>query len=142
MLVHLAEQRGVADRFEVDSAGTGGWHVGEPPDQRMQDVAASQGVVMNSRARQVQFADFERFDLLICMDEDNLDRVLTMGAPPGKVHLLLQFHPKPPVREVPDPYYGGRDDFEQVFTLVRDACDGLLDQLLVKGAEGVRSPDA
>jgi protein-tyrosine phosphatase len=122
--------RGVAPRFRVDSAGTGGWHAGELADHRMRRVAASRGVKLVSRARQVRPEDLHGFDLLVCMDDDNRQHLLAMGAPPERVHLLLEFDPDSSHREVPDPYYGGADGFETVYRLVDVACDRLLDDLL------------
>jgi len=81
-------------------------------------------------ARQVKPNDFERFDLLVCMDHANRDHLLRLGAPPGKVKLLLDFAPRQPLREVPDPYYGGDAGFETVYRLVDAACDGLIESLL------------
>ena len=127
---HKAEQRGVADRFFIDSAGTGGWHAGNRPDSRMRQCAKARNVNVDGRARQVRQQDFSHFDYLICMDEDNRENLLDMGAPPHKVHLLLEFNPDAPVREVPDPYYGGMEGFDTVYDLVDAACDALLDAFL------------
>ncbi len=129
VFVHKARQRGLSERFLVDSAGLGGWHAGEPPDPRARAVAAANQVTLSSRARQIQKPDFETFDHLICMDEENHDRLLTLGAPIEKLRLLLELDPRAPMREVPDPYYGGQDGFELVFRLIDSACDALLDQL-------------
>jgi len=127
---HKIKQRGVADRFDIDSAGTGAWHVGEPPDPRVLQNAARHGVPMTGLARQVKREDFDRFDLLLCMDQANHDHLLRMGAPKNKTRLLLEFNPVSSVREVPDPYYGGDDGFETVYRLVEAACDALLVELL------------
>jgi protein-tyrosine phosphatase len=126
---HLANARGVMDQFDIDSAGTGGWHAGEPPDHRMQATARARGVMMIGRARQVRTEDFERYDLLLCADEDNRRNLLKIGAPKIKTRLLLEFHPDVSVREVPDPYYGEGDGFERVFDLCEAACRGLLEHL-------------
>jgi protein-tyrosine phosphatase len=134
IFTHKANERGVADRFSVDSAGTGGWHVGEPPDHRMSRTASAKGVKLLSRARQIRRDDARRFDYIICMDSDNRDDVLQLGFPPDRVSLLLEHDPAAPVNEVPDPYYGGQDGFEQVFALVDSACSALLDNLLSESA--------
>lgn len=126
---HKAQQRGVADRFMIDSAGTGGWHAGEAPDARMSRVAVARGIRMSGTARQVRDQDFAAFDLLICMDRENAEDLLERGAPPEKVRLLLECDPNADCREVPDPYYGGADGFERVFALVDSACEALLDEL-------------
>lgn len=130
VFLHKAKQRGVLDRFVVDSAGTGGWHVGEPPDPRVHRVAAANGVKMQGIARQITKADFDRFDWLICMDQDNRDHLLRLGAPSDKVRLLLECDPCAAMLEVPDPYYGGQDGFELCYKLIDAACDALLDELL------------
>lgn len=124
----------LADEVEVDSAGTFGGHVGSPPDPRAQDHAQARGYDLSAlRARQIAVRDFERFDLILAMDQDNCDRVLRLRpnvAPRGEVRLLLEFgrDPQRPA-EVPDPYYGGAESFEQVLDLVEDACRGLVDEL-------------
>ena len=120
---------GAAKRFEVDSAGTMGWNAGSPPDSRMVAEAARHGVVLASTARQVREEDFARFDLLVCMDHDNHEALLEMGASPDKVRLLMEFDPRSPVREVPDPYHGGEDGFRTVFGLVDQAVAAMLDHL-------------
>ena len=126
---HLLRQRGLEDKYAVDSAGTGGWHAGEPADQRMQATAARYGVALESRARQISKTDFDQFDLILCADAENRENVLRLGGSPERVRLLLEFDSQAPVREVPDPYYGGQDGFDQVYELVRQACEGLLDRL-------------
>ena len=117
--------------IEVDSAGTGGWHAGEPPDARATAAARRRGVTLDGAARQVVPEDFERFDLLLCMDRVNA-RELQRFAPSAealeRVRLLREFDPA--TREgdvdVPDPYYGGEDGFETVLDQVEAACRGLL----------------
>jgi protein-tyrosine phosphatase len=128
---HRARERGVEDRFVIDSAGTGDWHVGERPDRRMREVAQRRGVVVDGQARQVAPDDFERFDHLVCMDASNRRQLERYGAPDGKLRLLLDADPAAPTREVPDPYYGGKRGFETVYDLVERACAALLDELLV-----------
>jgi protein-tyrosine phosphatase len=149
VLRHKARHRGVDDRFLIDSAGTGGWHAGEPPDPRVRRVASSHGVPMTGTARQVCRDDFARFDHLVCMDDENREHLLAMGAPPQKVRLLLECDRASgsggggggaACREVPDPYYGGQDGFENVFRLVDSACDALLDELLAIKAASPSAP--
>lgn len=127
---HKVEQRGASDRFFIDSAGTGGWHVGAPPDERMQVVAAEHGIALDSAARQVDRDDFSRFHHLLCADEDNREDLLGMGAPPKRVRLLLECDPAAPMIEVPDPYYGGADGFQLVYRLVESACEALAREML------------
>jgi protein-tyrosine phosphatase len=117
--------------LDVDSAGTAGYHVGEPPDARMREAAARRGYDLSTlRARVVEAGDFERFDLILAMDEENL-QVLRRRAP-GHAHerlrLFLEFAPESGT-EVPDPYYGGAKGFEEVLDLVEAAARGLLAHL-------------
>jgi protein-tyrosine phosphatase len=118
--------------LEVDSAGTAGYHIGEPPDPRMQAAAARRGYRLKElRARIVEPADFERFDLILAMDRENL-AVLHRRAPEHsreRVRLFLEFTPHPGTQEVPDPYYGGPNGFEEVLDLVESAARGLLSYL-------------
>ena len=119
--------------IEIDSAGTGGWHAGEPPDERATLAARRRGVTLEGAARQVRPEDFRRFDLLIALDRSNL-RELLARAPDEeaaeKVRLLREFDPAAAGDlDVPDPYYGGDRGFETVLDLVEAACRGLIDEL-------------
>jgi protein-tyrosine phosphatase len=118
--------------LEVDSAGTAGYHVGEPPDPRMRHAAARRGYDLSGlRARVVEPRDFERFDLILAMDQENL-RVLKRRAPAHaheRLRLFLEFAPESGTAEVPDPYYGGAKGFEEVLDLVESATRGLLAHL-------------
>ena len=122
--------RGCARKFHVDSAGTGGWHAGETPDQRMQQLAKKNGVKLDSRARRIEPVDFDRFDLIVCMDEENRTSLERMGAPKAKLRLLLEYDSGNTDRNVPDPYYGGADGFDAAYRLVDAACEAMLDELL------------
>ena len=124
-----ARRRGVDGEFLVDSAGTGGWHAGERPDARMRAVAAHYGTRLEGHARQVTREDLRRFDHLICMDEGHHRWLLAEGAAEAKLQLLLDADASTPLRDVPDPYYGGPDGFEEVFHLVDSACEALLEAL-------------
>ena len=130
LFVAKARSRGVEEQFVIDSAGTGDWHVGERPDRRVREIANRNGVPLNGRARQVTRDDFERFDHLVCMDDENRRMLEQAGAPDEKLRLLLECDPHAAVREVPDPYYGGRRGFEDVYGLLDSACEALLDELL------------
>ena len=118
--------------IEVDSAGTAGYHVGEPPDARTRQAASRRGYDMSPlRARIVEPGDFEAFDLILAMDHENL-KVLRRRAPAHaveRVRLFLEFAPESIVTEVPDPYYGGPNGFEEVLDLVETATHGLLQHL-------------
>jgi protein-tyrosine phosphatase len=121
--------------IEVDSAGTAGYHIGDPPDHRSQEAARRRGYDMAPlRARIVETADFERFDLILAMDENNYS-ILRQRAPTAyreRVRLFLEFAPDCGMDEVPDPYYGGPTGFEQVLDLVEEAARGLLSHLREK----------
>jgi low molecular weight protein-tyrosine phosphatase len=118
--------------LEVDSAGTAGYHIGDAPDSRSQAAALRRGYDMAPlKARIVETVDFERFDLILAMDTQNLE-VLRQRAPAGyreRVRLFLEFAPDCGLDEVPDPYYGGPAGFEQVLDLVEEASRGLLAHL-------------
>lgn len=120
---------GLVAQVEVDSAGTHDYHVGAPPDHRSQQHALARGYDLSTlRARQVERADFERFDLVLAMDEDNL-ALLEELCPPhrrGRLQLLMAYAADPAASVVPDPYYGGPAHFEQVLDLVERACDALV----------------
>lgn len=123
------EAAGVRERFEIDSAGTGGWHVGEPPDKRAARAAAHRGYRLEHlRGRQVGPADFERFRFILAMDRENLAELEAMKPADftGELRLLLDFARDSDTDEVPDPYYGGIGGFDRVLDLIEDAADGLL----------------
>jgi protein-tyrosine phosphatase len=125
----LVREAGLADRIEVDSAGTHAYHVGNPPDPRAQAVAQGRGVAMDDlRARQARPEDFLEYDYVLAMDQDNYHG-LSAICPRGqerRIGLFLDYAPQLRVREVPDPYYGGPQGFERVFDLVEAAARGLL----------------
>ena len=124
VFAHLVNAAGRSDEFEIDSAGTGGWHAGEPADPRAIDAARTRGYRVTSIARQVQAADFDDFDVIVAMDAHNLAD-LTRAAPPDarpKLRMLAGV-------DVPDPYYGGHDGFAEVLDIVEDGCQQLLDEL-------------
>jgi protein-tyrosine phosphatase len=118
--------------LEVDSAGTAAYHVGQPPDPRTRAAAARRGYDLSAlRARTLESADFERFDLILAMDRENL-RVLRRHAPAHvheRLRLFLEFAPEAAPEDVPDPYYGGPNGFEEVLDLVEAATRGLLAHL-------------
>jgi len=131
----------LADRFQVDSAGTGSWHVGESPDVRSVRISASHGVTLSGTARQIQPDDFRDFDYVLAMDGSNLENLERYRAGVGgdaALYLLREFDPEGgPGSEVPDPYYGGPMGFENVYNMVERSCRGLLDHILEEqGEEG------
>jgi len=129
---------GHAEKFEIDSAGTGGWHAGELADERMRKAASGRGVELLSRARKVRVKDFEDFDLIVAMDRENLAHLQAMGrARPGQLFLLsdLLAGGNWPV-DVPDPYYGGPEGFERVLDMLGAAMPALLERALAAGKTG------
>jgi protein-tyrosine phosphatase len=115
--------------LEIDSAGTADYHIGAPPDRRSQRAALRRGIdISGLRARQVTAADFESFDLILAMDQENLSELQAL-KPRGSRALVkpfLEYAPQTKVRDVPDPYYGGDSDFEKVLELTTAASRGLL----------------
>jgi protein-tyrosine phosphatase len=131
----LVTREGLAEQIELDSAGTGAWHVGSPPDRRASQAAMSRGIALEGAARQVRVQDFHDFDVLVAMDRENLRELRRQASGEeerAKVRLLREFDPASVSSgelDVPDPYYGGGDGFERVFELVHAACEGLLEQI-------------
>ncbi len=131
----LVADAGLEDRIEIDSAGTGGWHAGAAPDERATEAARRRGIPLSGCARRVDPSDFERFDLILGMDRQNVRDLRAVAPDPqavAKVRLLREFDPASdgaPDLDVPDPYYGGPNGFEEVLDLVEAACRGLLDEV-------------
>lgn len=122
----------LAGRVQVDSAGTGGWHAGEPPDRRAIACARGHGVdIAGQRARQLHTADFEAFDWILCADRANVRDVLRLApaARRERVALLLEWAGIPAGGEVPDPYTGGPEDFQRVWRLVDSAAQAVVARL-------------
>ena len=130
---HLVVRERLEDRILVESAGTGDWHVGELRDRRSREVGESRGMPLGGRARHFVAADFARFDWVVAMDGQNLNRLRDLApdeAARGKIRLLRAFDPaSPPGSDVPDPYYGGDEGFERVFDICLAGCEGLLAHL-------------
>ncbi len=130
---HLIEQAGLSDRIVCDSAGTGGYHIGSPPDRRMAAAADLRGIKLKGQARQFHKSDFEDFDLILAMDGENYRDILSLdpkGKYRDKVRLMCDFASHHREREVPDPYYGGSEGFNKVIDLLLDACEGLLQHVV------------
>ena len=127
------ESRNLADQIFIDSAGTHAYHVGEQPDRRSQQVALQRGIDMSSqRARKVKSTDFDDFDYVLAMDASNYRDLKQLASPAGrkKLHLFMDFAQGWNETEVPDPYYGGSNGFEQVFDMVQAASEGLLEDII------------
>ncbi len=133
----LVHEAGLSHRIEIDSSGTGRWHVGEPPDKRMRATAQRHGVsIDHQRGRQIEADDLEYFDYILAMDRRNYDttrRLDDRDATLSKVHLFRSFDPTPDDLEVPDPYYGrGTEGFEEVYTIVDRTARRFLAHLIKK----------
>ena len=134
VFLHQLVERELNEHFVVDSAGTGGWHVGNPADRRMQAAANRRGIQLPSRARQISLDDLSEFDLILTMDDANLAAVTSLASEAGrrataKIKPMLSYTSQFSETEVPDPYYGGEEGFEHVLDLLEDACSNLLDDL-------------
>ncbi len=134
VFLHLLKMKGLLDAFYVDSAGTGAWHVGKRADRRMRLAAKNRGFDLPSIARQITKDDLLSFDLIMTMDGDNFQDVKSLLLEaniesPVEIKPILQFARHHNIKDVPDPYYGGDDGFEEVLDLLEDACEGLLDSL-------------
>lgn len=135
----LVERESLNGEIICDSAGTSGYHSGDPPDSRMAAAACQQGISLRGSARQFTAADFETFDLILAMDQDNYRDILRLDRERKfrhKVHLICEFCTRHSEREVPDPYYGGDAGFRHVIELLTDACEGLLRS--VRGSDSQR----
>lgn len=133
MFQHLAEEGGVAGKYELDSAGTSAYHIGERPDSRMRQVARERGFEYTGRARQFQRDEIDHFDLILAMDKNN-HRILKSWAnfpeDEQKIRMMREFDPqKGGDLDVPDPYYGGIEGFKTTFDIVKRSCAGLLMEL-------------
>ena len=129
----VAEEAGMLDRFEIDSAGMGDWHKGEAPDHRAQKAAFDRGVdISGQSARKVEPEDFDDFDLVLAMDGSNIDDLYEIAphAARTKIRRFLSYAPHLGVEDVPDPYYGGTAGFDHALDLIEAAAQGLLDALI------------
>ena len=131
VFINHINKMGIAEHFEVDSAGTGGWHVGNQADSRMKNAALKRGIDIQSLARQIHLQDFQLFDLILTMDNSNLEDVLSLSKEivqekKSKICPLLNYATKTNLIEVPDPYYGGESGFDNVLDLLEDAIEGLI----------------
>ena len=133
MLRVLVDREGLSDRVEIDSAGTYGGHSGERSDPRMRRAAEARGIAMTHRARQVREEDFERFDMVIAMDDNNYENLFRLApdrAAQQKIYRFREFlRNHPDWSYIPDPYYEGHEGFELVLDLLEDGCSVLLEQI-------------
>jgi protein-tyrosine phosphatase len=127
---NILRREGLEDEVFVDSAGTGPWHVGDPPDKRAQKSASLRGLDLSSqRAHRITPDDCQKFDYILTMDEENYQAVAALCRGSAVVRPFLNFATDSPEREVPDPYYGGPNGFEYVLDLVEEASEGLLSDI-------------
>lgn len=133
---HLAEEAGVADQLHLESAGTIGFHTGKSPDARMIEAAQARGITIAGAARQVQPSDFENFDWIVAMDQDNYDDLqlvreqATGDQIKAQLVMLCDYCQDHSETEVPDPYYGGPEGFEKVLDLLEDGCAQLIQEMV------------
>ena len=130
---HKLREAGLEEDVDVESAGTGGWHVGHPPDERASAAAAARGIALESRAQRFEREHFEDFDLIVAMDSQNLADMRALAphaAAEGKLVMLRDYDPEADgALDVPDPYYGGEQGFERVLDLLDEGCDALIAHL-------------
>lgn len=132
IFIHLVKKQGLEDYFYIDSAGTGAYHIGEGANSKSQATANRHGVHLPSIARQFEYADLEEFDLILAMDSSNFSDITYMdkkGRFAGKIYRMREFDTNADSPDVPDPYYGGMDGFEQVYAMLYTACEQLLELL-------------
>ena len=133
VMERLLEERGVADRYEIDSAGLYGGHAGDLPDHRMRIHARRRGLELTHRSRQVKESDFDRFDIIVAMDDSNYSRLRRMAPTTEEekkvVKIAYYFTLHTWADCVPDPYYEGAEGFENALDLIEDGCNGLLNRL-------------
>jgi len=133
---HLTEETGAAHHFELDSAGTGAWHEGERADRRMRAAAERRGIALTSIARQVRPVDFDRFDYILAMDASNLEDLRALAPPHhhDKIRLFRDYDPDGRGQDVPDPYYGGLEGFDEVLDIVTRTGRAILIELMAPEA--------
>lgn len=130
VMLSLMEKQNLSEFFEVDSAGTSGYHQGELPDPRMREHAYKRGIILDSLSRAFVFPDdFEKFDLILAMDFSNFNNLKKLTKNPlhlKKLRLMTDYCENSCTEEVPDPYFGGAEGFEEVLDLVTDGCMGII----------------
>ncbi|MEX1136256.1 MAG: low molecular weight protein-tyrosine-phosphatase [Balneolales bacterium] len=129
----IVDEQGLDEYFEIDSAGTSAWHIGEPANSKSRTIAEKYGTKLLSKARRFEPVDLEYYDLVVAMDfanHETLKELDEAGIYHPKITTLREFDPKPGDGEVPDPYFGGINGFEDVYEIVKRSCESLLEQLL------------
>lgn len=129
---HLVNERGLQSYFYVDSAGTSAFHIGERANSKSRQIAEKNEVELKSRARRFEAEDLDEFDLVVAMDSENYQNIVSLddnGSYSDKIIKMRDYDPQPENGDVPDPYYGGMDGFKNVFNIVHRSCEALLDEL-------------
>ena len=127
---NLVKQKGLNDVILIDSAGTSGYHIGEPPDRRSQAAALKRGIdISRQKSRKLCRSDFDNFNYIVAMDKDNLRHLLEYADSTSRIQLLLSYATDIDDQNVPDPYYSGSEGFELVLDLVEQGCLGLLETI-------------
>ena len=135
VFLDLIKRKGLVENFQVDSAGTGSWHIGNPADLRMRKAANRRGIELPSVARQIVLEDLFTYDLILTMDNENFKTVITLAKQSEDkvkaiVKPIMSYSKNTKLLEVPDPYYGGEGGFDKVLDLLEDACEGLISELI------------
>lgn len=132
----LTEKEGIAHKITVDSAGTSRYHIGSLPDERMRKVAQNHGIHLTHKARQLSFGDFYDFHYIVAMDSRNLEDIISEKPVNddhrAKIVMMREYDPQADEMDVPDPYYGGVDGFENVYQMLHRSCQNLLDEVKVE----------
>ena len=134
-LQHLVNEKGMADQFEIDSAGTIGYHQGSPPDARMAAALNARGIPVIGRSKQLDAFDLEYYDRILAMDRDNLAGAQSLDRRRQnleKIQLFSDYCQQSTVIDIPDPYYGGDKGFETVIDMIEDGCDRLLQSIIAE----------
>ncbi|MAO65745.1 MAG: protein tyrosine phosphatase [Balneola sp.] len=132
IFIHKVQEAGLQNYFYIDSAGTAAYHVGESANSKSQATANQHGIHLPSKARQLDYADLEEFDLILPMDSENFKNIKQLDRKnrfESKIKMMREFDPEPGDGQVPDPYYGGLQGFENVFTVLNRSCETLLEEL-------------
>lgn len=133
LFIHKVNELGLENYFYIDSAGTAAYHVGESANSKSQATANKHGIHLPSKARKFEYADLEEFDLILAMDSENLTNIRELDRKntfTQKIKMMREFDPKPDNGEVPDPYYGGQQGFENVFQVLERSTEALLQELI------------
>lgn len=137
-LQHLVDQAGLTDQFDIESAGTIGFHQGATPDARMQEVMQARGIPIIGRSKHLDSFDLEHYDLILAMDANNLTDAQALDPKQqyrNKIKLFSEYCTEHSIVDVPDPYYGGDDGFENVMDIIEDGCRNLLETLNGKSVD-------